>query len=60
MLNNRELRALGVYCHRFRIKNKSEFMRETVMKEIIKRFDSEHPTLWEETEPTLFSSNGIK
>ena len=57
MLNNREMRALGIYCNRYRIKNKSEFVRETVMKAIIKRFEEEHPTLWEENEPTLFNQN---
>ena len=60
MLNDRELRALGVYCQRYRIRNKSEFLRETVIRAIIKRFDNEHPTLWEENEPTLFSRNGYK
>ncbi|MBW6501729.1 MAG: hypothetical protein K0B05_10085 [Bacteroidales bacterium] len=60
MLNKRELRALGVYCSRYRIRNKSEFLRETVMKAIIKRFESEHPSLWEDNEPTLFSRNGLK
>jgi len=58
MLNNRELRALGVYCNRFRIKNKSEFLRETIMKAILKRFEEEHPSLFEENESTLFNQNG--
>lgn len=57
MLNNREARAFGIYCNRFRIRNKSEFLRETIMKAILKRFEDEHPTLWEEAEPTLFSKN---
>jgi hypothetical protein len=57
MLNSREKRALGVYCDRFRVKNKSEFLRETVMKAILKRFEDEHPTLWEESEPNLFNQN---
>jgi hypothetical protein len=57
MLNNREIRALGIYCNRYRVTNKSEFLRETIMKAILKRFDDEHPTLWEETEPTLFSQH---
>lgn len=57
MLNNREMKALGVYCSRYRIKNKSEFFRETVMKYILRRFEEEHPTLWEESEPTLFNQN---
>jgi hypothetical protein len=57
MLNNRELRALAVYCSRFRIKNKSEFLRETIMKAILKRFEEEHPSLFEENESTLFNQN---
>jgi hypothetical protein len=57
MLNNREMRALGIYCNRYRIKNKSEFLRETIMKAILKRFEKEHPSLWEENEPTLFNQN---
>jgi hypothetical protein len=55
MLNNKEMRALGIYCTRFRVNNKSEFLRETIMKAIIKRFENEHPTLWEEREPDLFN-----
>ena len=55
LLNNREMRAIGVYCSRYRVKNKSEFMRATIMKAIIKRFDDEYPSLWEESEPTLFN-----
>jgi hypothetical protein len=57
MLNNREMRALGIYCNRYRIKNKSGFLRETIMKAILKRFEEEHPSLWEESEPTLFNQN---
>jgi hypothetical protein len=60
MLNNREMRAFGIYCNRFRVKNKSEFVRETIMKAILKRFEDEHPTLWEENEPDLFSQNLLK
>jgi len=60
MLNNREVRALGIYCDRYRVKNKSEFLRETIMRAILKRFDDEHPTLWEEHEPTLFNQNILK
>jgi hypothetical protein len=57
MLNNREMRALGIYCNRYRIRNKSGFLRETIMKAILKRFEEEHPSLWEENEPTLFNQN---
>jgi len=57
MLNRREARALGIYCSRYRVSNKSEFLRETIMKAILKRFEDEHPTLWEETDPTLFNQS---
>lgn len=57
MLNNREMRALNIYCNRYRIKNKSEFLRSTIMTAILKRFEDEHPTLWEEPDPTLFNQN---
>ena len=57
MLNQREVRALGIYCNRYRVKNKSEFLRETIIKAILKRFEEEHPSLWEESEPTLFNQN---
>jgi len=57
MLNDREMRALAIYCNRFRIKNKSEFLRETIMTAILKRFDDEHPSLFEEPEQTLFNQN---
>jgi len=60
MLNDREMRALDIYCSRYRIKNRSEFFRETIMKAILKRFDDEHPSLWEEPEPTLFNREGVE
>jgi hypothetical protein len=55
MLNDREMRALSIYCSRYRVKNKSEFLRETIMKALIKRFEEEHPSLWEEFDTTLFN-----
>ena len=57
MLNSREMKALGIYCSRYRVKNKSEFLRATIMKAILKRFEDEHPTLWEENEHSLFNQN---
>lgn len=58
-LNSREMKALSVYCSRYRIQNKAGFLRETLMKEIIRRFNDEHPTLWEEGDPDLFSKRII-
>lgn len=55
MLNNREQRALNIYCQRFRVKNRSKFLRETVMTAILKRFDDELPSLWEDVDSNLFT-----
>jgi len=60
MLNNREMKVLGAYCNRYRVKNKSEFLRETIIRAILKRFEDEHPSLWEVNEPTLFNQNEAK
>jgi len=60
MLNDREMRALAIYCSRYRIKNKSEFLREAIMKAILKRFEDEHPSLWEEPDVTLFNQDSAK
>jgi hypothetical protein len=60
MLNDREMRALSIYCSRYRVKNKSEFLRETIMRTIIKRFEEEHPTLWEEFDSSLFNREETK
>lgn len=57
LLNSREMRALSVYCTRYRIENKAGFLRETIMKEIVRRFNDEHPSLWEESEPDLFNQS---
>jgi hypothetical protein len=55
MLNSREVKAIGLYCSRFRIKNRSEFLRTAIMKEVLNRFSADHPTLWEQGEPSLFN-----
>ena len=56
-LNEREAKALSVYCKRFRVKSKSDFMRRTIMQAIVGRFEAEHPSLWEQGELTLFSQD---
>lgn len=60
MLNSREAHAIGIYCSRYRVKNRSEFIRTTIMKAIIKRFDEEHPSLWEDIDPTLFNTKATQ
>ncbi|MBR1808563.1 MAG: hypothetical protein IJ776_04165 [Paludibacteraceae bacterium] len=47
LLNESEQRALDAYCRRYRIQNKSRFVRETLMKNILHRFDADSPTLFD-------------
>ena len=44
--NNRELSAIESYCKRYRINNRSKFMREAIITSILKKFDEDYPTLF--------------
>lgn len=46
LLNDQEERALERYCRRYRVGNKSKFIREAVINTILRRFDEDHPTLF--------------
>lgn len=52
--NNRELSAINQYCKKFRVKNKSKFMREAIITEVLRKFDNNYPTLWDEPQLRLF------
>jgi len=59
LLNAREMRAINRYCEKYKVINKSKFIRETVVTAILKKFDNDHPTLFEFDEnPNLFSGSG--
>jgi hypothetical protein len=45
MLNDDELKAMTRFIDTYKIKNKSRFVRETLMTAILKKFDEDHPTL---------------
>ncbi len=47
MLNDSEMRALEKYCERYTVSNRSRLIRETLMREILKRFDRDNPTLFD-------------
>jgi metal-responsive CopG/Arc/MetJ family transcriptional regulator len=46
MLNDEEIKALNRFINTYKIKNKSRFVRETLMTAILKKFDEDHPTLF--------------
>lgn len=47
MLNDSEMRALEKYCERYTVSNRSRLIRETLMRDILKRFDKDNPTLFD-------------
>jgi hypothetical protein len=56
LLNNKELAAINHYCDRYKIRNKSKFMRETIITEILRKFDQDYPSLFAD-QPNLFSQS---
>jgi len=54
LFNQREMEALNLYCQKYKITNRSKFMRELIMTEILKKFDQDYPTLFEFEKPNLF------
>ena len=47
LFNDPELQAFEKYCKKYRIKNKSKFIRETVMTEVLGQFDRDYPSLFD-------------
>ncbi|MFC2104824.1 hypothetical protein ACFLS4_05685, partial [Bacteroidota bacterium] len=54
--NKREIQAIDHYCKRYKIKNKSKFMREIIITAVLRKFDEDYPSLFEK-KPTLFNQN---
>ncbi len=46
-LNDEENRALERYLNKYKITNKSKFIRETLMYTILRKFEEDHPTLFD-------------
>jgi len=57
MFNDREFNALNTYFMKYRVKNRSRFMREVIITAILKKFDQDAPTLFDAGQQTLFSRN---
>lgn len=47
MLNDSEMRMLERYCNQYTVKNRSKLIRETLMRNILRRFDKDSPTLFD-------------
>lgn len=46
-LNDRENKALDHFLRKYKIENKSRFIRETLMRTIIKQMEQDSPTLFD-------------
>ena len=47
-INDSEMRALRRYCDKYTVRNRSKLIRETLMQNILKRFEKDSPTLFDE------------
>ncbi|MBP6355984.1 MAG: hypothetical protein KA303_01700 [Paludibacter sp.] len=46
-LNDEENKALTRYINKYKISNKSKFIRETLMLAVIRKLEEDHPTLFD-------------
>jgi len=46
-LNDEENKALNRYISKYKVQNKSKFIREAVMLTIIRKLEEDHPTLFD-------------
>ena len=49
-LNDAEMRALQRFFKQYKITNKAKFCRETIMLEVLKKFEANAPTLFDNVE----------
>jgi len=50
LLNDKEKDAVTIYCEKYKIGNKSKFMREAVLRVVMEQFLDDYPTLFEKQE----------
>ena len=56
LFNRKEINAINHYCKKYRIKNQSRFMRETIIYAILKKFDEDYPSLFEDQPSSVMES----
>ncbi|MFO7940007.1 MAG: hypothetical protein R6U66_09690 [Bacteroidales bacterium] len=54
LFNKREMQAIDYFCRKYKIDNRSKLMREMILTTVLKKFDEDYPSLFEES-PTLFN-----
>lgn len=55
LFNDRELKAIESYCAKYKVNNKSKFMRESILTEVLRKFDEDYPSLFDFEKPNLFA-----
>ena len=56
LFNKKELNAINNYCRKYKIKNKSKFMREMIISAILEKFEEDYPSLFDD-QPNLFAQS---
>ncbi len=51
LLNEKEKKVLDNYCKKYRISNRSKFIRELVVSEILEQLDKDYPSLFDNIQP---------
>jgi len=46
VLNEKEQKAFDRYCERYHVQNRSRFVRQLLMRAILRRFNEDQPTLF--------------
>jgi len=46
LFNAMEIDAINMYCKRYRIHNRSKFIRETIISKILRTIEQDHPKLF--------------
>ena len=47
LLNEKEQQALDKYCDKYHVTNRSRFIREALMRTILKQIENDQPTLFD-------------
>jgi hypothetical protein len=50
LLNELEQNAFENYCKKYKVANRSKFMRETIVTAILTQFDKDYPSLFDNLE----------
>jgi ABC-type phosphate/phosphonate transport system ATPase subunit len=52
LLNDHEIDAFNRYCKKYKINNKSKVIREALFSKVLKTFEDDYPTLFDQSEMT--------